>query len=379
MSPSFRDIWQRLPRGLLGALAAAAACESYIAANDLKFSRQVPDDWRQAGRAASVDRPAGGVLFFGDSQVKFGFSPLTIEARLGQPAQSMAIMGGQAPTSFLLLRRALESGAMPSAVVVDFEPHLLRDKLPDVARMSAELADLRDIAELAWDAGDSDAFAAMTLGRALPSYRQRLEIRDNLMAALRGETPMVGEAMEYCRRNRAMNRGGAVLSRNPAPKVHDVTPWGNPAPAPWAPSRINELYTKKFLGLAREHNIPVYCALMPTDPTLLIKRVACGMEGRYIGWLHWLQGQYPNLYVLDWRHAKYQPTVFMDALHLNVDGVTSISVALGDYLRRSARGEGVDVRWVSMPEFKLDGTEVAVEDLGQSGVVMRSSAARRRR
>ncbi len=373
------EILRRLPRGLLGMAAIVAACESYIARNDLKFSRLEPDDWRSTSRAAANDLPAGGVLLFGDSQVKFGFSPLTIESKLGQPAHTLAIQGGQATSSYFLLRKALGSGVMPSAIVVDFEPHLLRDKLLENSRMWAELADLGECLELAWASRDADAFAAMALGRALPSYLQRREIRSNIGAALRGETPPTAARLEMSRRNQGMNRGAIVMPRNAAVTRHDVAPWANPTPAPWAPSPLNADYARKFLQLARDNHIPVYCALMPVDAALQAKSEGSGMEGRYVGWLRWLQGQYPNLYVLDWRHAKYPPLAFMDALHLNKDGVASISVALGAFLERSSRGEGVDVRWVRMPEYKLDGTELAVEDSGLSDLVMRAKAGARRR
>ncbi len=378
MSLSLSERMRRVPRGLLGAVAIVAVVESYITSHDVKFSRLEPDDWRYTARAASRDLPSGGVLFFGDSQVKFGFSPLAIEARLGQPSQSLAIQGGQAPSSYFLLRKALATGVMPSAIVVDFEPHLLRDVLQESSRMWAELADLGECFELARASRDASAFAAMALGRCLPSYLQRLEVRDNIKAALRGEVRPMTPLMEMAQRNRGMNRGSLVIAKNPALLRHDIGHWANPTPEPWAPSPINEVYVRKFLALARSRNIPVYCALMPVDPGLQVKFERGGMERHYFGWLRGLQDAFPNLYVLDWRRSNYQPSAFMDAMHLNAEGVASASAALGDYLRRSFKGDGVLVRWVRMPDFRLDGTEVAVEDSSQSDMIMRSSAYRRR-
>ena len=102
-------------------------CESYISRNDLMFSRIEAEDWKESGRVASGELPMGGVFFYGDSQVKFGVSPLLLESKLGQPSHCLAVQGGQAPTSYFMLKKTLASGVIPSAVVVDFEPHLLRD------------------------------------------------------------------------------------------------------------------------------------------------------------------------------------------------------------------------------------------------------------
>src|SRR6202012_2342880 len=103
---------------------------------------------------ASGNRPMGGVFFYGDSQVKFGVSPLLLESKLGQPSHCLAIQGGQAPSSYFLLRRTLDSGVIPSAILVDFEPHLTRDGIDHNKRMWPELADLGECLELAWTARD---------------------------------------------------------------------------------------------------------------------------------------------------------------------------------------------------------------------------------
>ena len=289
----------------------------------------------------------------------------------------MAVQGGQAPASYFLLRRALESGTVPAAIVVDFEPHLMKDGIEHNRRMWPELLDLRETLELAWKARDADAFAQITLGRALPSYRERFEIRDNLMAAFRGETPQMPAVLEMGIRNRGMNRGSLLMAKNPVGR-HDVDRWGNPMEHPWTPAPINDHYARKFIKLARAHHIPVYCALMPVDPGLQAKYELNGMDAPYFAWLRGLQRDYSNLYVLDWRHSNYGPAVFNDAMHLDYDGAASITLALGDYFRDSFQGRGIDVRWVKMPDFKLDGRQVAVEDSSRSHAFMLNTARSRR-
>ena len=382
MGLTSRGLSGRLPLGLLGALAIMAACESYIAAHELIFSDMATDDWRQAGRVAAGGLPTGGVLFFGDSQVKHGFSPLAIESRLRQPVQSLAISGGQAATSYFLLRRALDSGAMPLAVVVDFAPHLLRDRNRHDSRIWAGLADLGEIVELSWANRDADGLARMAIGRVLPSYRLRPGLRDVLMTGLRGEPPTWLSKVEAARRNRGMNRGAVVVARNRLAPRHDddVSIWGMDGWAPWSANPANDAYARKFMALARDRGIPVYCVLMPVDPSLQAIHEASGLQGHYAGWLARLQAEFPNMYVLDWSRARYPSTALADALHLNSEGVAATSVALGEHLARAIRGDGVGARWVAMPEYKEPGgAELVAEDFDVSDQIMRATAPRRRR
>ena len=377
MSRRLREALGRAPRGLLGMLALMLPCEYFFAHNDLKFSRLEAEDWKHTARVAAGELPSGGVFFFGDSQVKFGVSPLLLESKLGQPSHCLAIQAGQAPSTYFLLKRALASGIIPSAIVVDFEPHLLRDGLEHNRRTWGEMLTLPECLELAWNARSGDAFASMALGRYLSSYRERYEIRDNLMAALRGETPVMASWIEMAVRNKGMNRGALAMSTDLG-KVFDIQRWGNPTPGPWAPDRVNDLYARKFLRLCRDLKIPVYCLLMPVIPAVQEKYAKNGMDDHYFAWLRGLQDKYANLYVLDWRHSNYSERSFTDCLHLNVEGALSITAALAEHIKKSFRGEGVDRRWVAMPEFRTEGIEIAVEDSGRSNALMMSTASRRR-
>ena len=353
-------------------------CESYIARNDLKFSRLEAEDWKNSARVAGGELPMGGTFFFGDSQVKFGVSPLLLESKLGHPSHCLAIQGGQAPSSYFLLRKTLNSGVVPAAIVVDFEPHLTRDGIDHNKRMWPELADLGECLELARAAGDAGAFASMALGRALPSYKERFEIRDNIKAALRGETPQMTAWLEMAARNKGMNRGALAMTKGQSGRPFEVDRWGNPTPTPWAPDPVNDIYARKFLKLALESKIPVYCLLMPVIPAVQEKYEKNGMDRHHSAWLGKLQKAYSNLYVLDWRHSNYRESSFTDALHLNQEGAVSITAALGDYLQHCFKGEGVDIRWVQMPAFRVDGIEIAIEDSNRSDAFMRSTATRRR-
>jgi hypothetical protein len=359
-------------------LVLVALIESYIARNDLKFSRIEADDWKTTAKVANGELPPGGVFFFGDSQIKFGVSPLLLESKLGQPSHCLAIQGGQAPSSYFLLRDTLQSGVIPSAIVVDFEPHLTRDGIDHNRRMWPEIARLGDAVELAWHARDANAFASMALGLALPSYRERNEIRDNIVTALKGENSIMPGWLEMSARNKGMNRGALAITKNPSRPPIDISQWGNPTPKPWAPDPVNDLYARKFLQLALDNKIPVYCLVMPVVAGVHEKYEQNGLEQAYNSWIKKLQAGYGNLYVLDWRHSNYQEPSFTDGLHLNMEGAMSITTALGAYLERMFRGEGVDVRWVQMPAFRPSEVAIAVEDSNRSNSFMRSTVSRRR-
>ena len=360
-----------IPLGFLGTIVLIFASESFIARHDLRFSAMEADTWK-AARVAAENIQAGGILTFGDSQVELGISPLSVESHLGQPVQCMAVPGGQPPSSYFLLRSALEAGTIPSAIVVDFEPQLLqRDRGPSV-RMWPEFATLGECFEFAKALGDPGAFAGMAISELLPSHRQRLEIRKNLMAGFRGETPINPSFMSTIRRNRGMNRGALMLGKQPPGKQHSLDEWITPAQYHWNANPVNEIYAHKFLKLAQQHNIPVFLALMPVVPALKQKTFEIGLETKYFNWIRKLQKKYPNLYVLDWRNANYPDAVFSDALHLDYEGAASVGIALAEYLKGCMRGEGIGVRWVRMPPFQVDGSQVALEDHNRSEFVVKS-------
>jgi hypothetical protein len=60
------------------------------------------------------------VLVPGDSQVECGHQPPLLARRPGRPVANLAVVVGQAAATFALFERALQAGARPHAVVVDF-------------------------------------------------------------------------------------------------------------------------------------------------------------------------------------------------------------------------------------------------------------------
>ena len=133
-------------------------------------------------------------------------------------AYNLAVHGGGPQASYLLLRRSLDSGARPRALVVDFPlESLMADHLTTHMGDWPELATVRDCAELAWIARDADLFATTMLARALPSFHDRLDIRANLLAALRGEECFARKALPVLWRN--WNRNACGARHAPEPRL----------------------------------------------------------------------------------------------------------------------------------------------------------------
>ncbi len=367
-----------IPLGLLGMLALIGVGESFVSRNDLRFSHYDADAWK-ATRAAANHLPAGGVLLLGDSQIEFGISPITVESRLGQPTQSLAVRRAQPPATYFLLREALQSGTVPSAIVVNFAPHLVEYDLVWNERFWPELANVDECLDLARTMGDPSIFGSLALSRLLPSFLERQQIRGNLMAGFRGETPNTAGFIQMTRRNRGMNRGAFLITKRPPDFQHGTGPWGVPQKPTWTPAPANEAYIHRFLQLAAKHQIPVFCAVMPVVSKLKRLSESSGEEKAYYAWLGKLLVRYPELRILDWRSSGYPDSMFFDGIHLDVEGAVSTGLALADYLAVRLKEAGTGERWVRMPPFRLDGSQFAIEHNILSEQIVRKATDQLRR
>jgi hypothetical protein len=347
-------------------LALIVLTESFIARNDLKFSRIEANDWKTTAESARSSGQFGGILCLGDSQVKFGLLPLVMESKVGQPVECLAVQGGQAPSTYFLLKKALEAGARPSALVIDWEPHLLKSGAEHNVRMWPEITDLSDNLELSWTAGDASGFLSRLMAGIFPSYRARTEIRDNIKAALNGETPQMPEWIERSARNRMMNRGATALAKDHIGRTADLNRWGNKVATPWSAHPVNTAFARKTLKLAEAYKIPVFIAIMPVSPGMLQKYEQNGMDQPYTQWVKKLVHRFPNVVVVDLRRSNYDASVFYDPLHLDRDGALSASLAFGRFLRDHLDQPPTANRWVQMTPYQPAVAEVAFEDTTQT-------------
>ena len=366
------------PVGLLGMLALAVAAEVYVARHDRDFTTIWASSWRLSDRAARDEATRCAVLGFGDSLVKHGLAPRVLEPALGRPAYNLAVFNGVAPASFVLLRRALEAGARPAAILVDGE--LLEKDPRDYPRLWAEVVTARDALELAVEARDASFFAALMLGRWLPSVRGRYEIRDNLRTALRGETPLTRFELLPHWRNWGLNRGAHLVAANPpAPEfMHAAIERAGYLPTTWDCNPVGAAYARRFLRLAAAGRIPVFWLLPPVNPEIQARRDRGGRDPRYEAFLRRLQARFPDLVVLDGRHCGYDLSAMWDLTHLNRRGAAVFSAEVAAVVRdRLAGGRGP--RWVDLPPYRERPGGIALEDVDQSRLALQRKYAARRR
>jgi hypothetical protein len=307
-----------------------------------------------------------------------GLLPLVVEGETSRRAYNLGICAAQAPVPYFLLRRVLEAGGKPSAVVVDYKPNLLVGGPRDFARNWAELLTPREAIELAWSARDATFLATIALSGLLPTVRARHDLRANIRVALEGGSDSRREGNLQYRRNWEINRGAQVSARSgfggQITAEDDKIYLSNIF---WC-DKVNRLYIRKFLALAASRDIPVYWLLPPISPTMQARREATGVDQSYARFVRSYVDAFPNLTVLDGRHSGYINAVFNDAVHLDGRGASLLSADVAALLARGARSPS-DGRWVGLPAFRDRPIPESLEALDQSALLARLGEARRRR
>jgi hypothetical protein len=298
--------------------------------------------------------------------MKFGVVPRVLEACLDRRGRSynLAVCNGQAASSYFLLRRALSAGARPSALVVDFAPHLLAAGPGHNLRQWPELVSPSEWLDLGWTAHHGALFAQVSLACLLPSVKDRDEIRGNILAALRGETGSHRAEIPGYVAHWRRNRGANIYPHRPSYRGDiDAT---NPAyfPRAWKCHPVNEVYLRRFLALADAHAIPVFWLLPPTAPRFQARRDALGLETSHERLLRRLQRDFANLTVIDGRHAGFDPGLFIDQLHLSRQGAVALSAGLAEVLALHLDRPSASPRRVTLPPCDPRAIAIPVEDLG---------------
>lgn len=368
----------RVPWGLVGMVAMVALVEGSIWRHAAELSDYQSYSWRTSADAASGPAARADVLCLGDSQVKLGVVPRILEARLGGRAYNLAVLGGQAPSTFFLLRRALRAGARPRAVVVDHFPNLLAFP-PKVNRPRwADLVDPRDLLDLGWNSADLALALATAASYALPSTKDRLGIRESVRAALDGERRRELPERDAFRRNWDLNRGAHLVAADPHARVGEAEALAGHGPRHWKPHRANVTYLRRFLDLAARQNVAVFWVLPPTVSTWQSRREELGLDQTYARFVRELTVGYPNVVVVDGRHAEYPPTAFADPIHLNRVGAAEFSDALAEVMAGRLGAGRPGGRWATLGAFRGRKVGVPLEDVQQSRMALGGAGAARR-
>ena len=378
---------RRAPRGLLGMLALVVLVEGALAGRGMDFLDM--DDWayQRNDRWAGREGARADVLVFGDSLMKYGVLPEGLNARSGRKAFNLALPGGQAPASYVLLERAFEGGARPSAVVVDFAPKLLSAGPRHNLDRWASLLRPAEAVRLAWSAGDAGFFARVEAGRLLPSVRGRSSIRANALAALAGPGDWRRWMNAVTLRNWLKNGGAQLMPASPTvPKLtaEEIERYRAGFYGKMECHPVNAEAVDRFLSLASSRGVPVYWVLPPVVPALRARTPVDGFDADHEAFLKGWQARYPNLVVVDGRSAVPDPASYYDPNHLSARGAYAFSLGLGDVLRKTLPVDGgpaprvPPTRWVAVPPCPTVALPEGLEDIEASRLALQRPPSARR-
>jgi len=348
------------------------AIEYWVARNWLDFSDPVSLSWRFSAEAAAARAPGCDIVCLGDSLVKHGLFPAVIEQATGRRAVNLSAARGPALLSYFLFRRALDAGARPSAVIVNAKPAVLLGGPDYDARYWQEVLTLREGLELLPITRRVPFMASTLLGRLLPSLRSRLEVRSNLLAALRGEPDPLHAINRILWRNWTRNAGANVTAAHSSHRG-EVTPEVESRlhTSVFHVEPTNAEAIERLLKLAARRKVPVFWLMAPLCPNLQALRDQSGAEARYEQFVRTVQARYPQVMtVLDARRAAYPNTSFIDATHLNgLGGLAlsrSVASAIGTAL--SHPRSSTSAPWIALdPPAGRDAAFAGyIEDLDQT-------------
>jgi hypothetical protein len=367
-----------MPWGALGMVLLIVGVEVFVFHHRMFLPLPAAEHQFAAGAAREARRYQ--ILCFGDSQMKDALVPQVVRARLGKRTLNLAIAGSPPHTAYFLLRRVLESGARPEALLVDYHAWVLQCDPRYRLLVYADFCNFREIFDLARTARDPSFFGLLVVSRYLPSFRLRSEIRADVMAALFEKPPSDRQrgVVFISRRNWMQNGGAQLMARNPeVTKIAEF--WDESASylEKWRCFPTNARYVAKFLKLASDHAIPVFLLIPPRHPRVQANRERLGLDALYTRYLREAAEGYANVTILDARQSGYDPGVFIDSSHFDRQGACDFSDDVAAAVADRLAGEnprGTGPCWVNLPAHRSRPEPIGLEDLTQSEAALTSNA-----
>ena len=362
---------RNVPRGFLGMLALVLVVEAAIRLNRTTFTSYNALSWAFTREQVASGAVRADVLCLGDSRIKYAVLPKVIHASTGRTAYNLAITAGRPASSYFLLRDALEAGARPRAIVVDFDDKLLADDplTPSAPPPWAELLTHREAVELEQTLGVSDFATRVALEQTLHSLKNRYEIRTMVSRLVRAKGFGSRRSHAVAWRNWTVNDGAQVNPKRAYPVPPPPSAPGGHVEGTWKPNPLNVLYVERLLGLAQERKIPVFWVLPPCCPTVQTWREWYGEDERYEQFAARLLERFPGVSILDARHSGYEADVFVDVVHLDREGATTLSKDLALMLE-TLPDLGSKSRWRQVPRYSAPASTLALEDMDQSRLAL---------
>ena len=366
----------RVPLGALGALILLALVEVSLGGAPLRFADPASLSWRLS-LAAAEGAPGSTcqVACLGDSLVKIGVLPRVIEATTGQAAYNFAMGRAPAPATYFLLRRLLANGSRPRTIVVDFKPSILAGGPKFNLREWQAVLRPSEAVELANTAGGVRFLVEIALGRLLPSWRGRWEIREAIAAALANRVAPTYRNNRLALRNWGINAGTHLNGSQACFDGQIAEESRRKLVIPrWECHRANAIYVEKFLALAAAHGVAVVWLIAPSSPELQALREQTGGDAAFAAFVQAAQRRHPTLSVVDGRHSGYATATFADATHLNGRGAATLSHELALLLTHPADLAG---KWVALPPFRTWDLGVSAEAIERSTAIIDAELLRR--
>ena len=354
-------------------VALVIGIEGFIFRHWIDLTDPVSLSWRFSAQAAESEARNCQILCLGDSLVKHGLVPSVIERTSGFRAANLSAARASTVLTYCLLRRALDSGARPAALIINAKPAVLLGGPEFNARPWQEVLDLRDAPEMLQITRNAPFVASTLVGSLVPSLRARLEIQSAVMAAIQGENARIGSINPVLWRNWTVNRGANVASAARAYNGELTAEAERPFYTDiFHVDPANAEAIERILGLAAARRIPIYWLLCPLSPTLQSRRDQSGADELHERFLKSIVARHPGtVTVLDARRAGYPAAFFADATHLNSRGALALSRTVASAVaKREASREPPSTRlgWVLLdpPGASTDEWADALEDIEES-------------
>jgi len=373
-----RSAIRRVPWGLVGALLLILLAERALSRRIKAFTTETAGCWKYAATTARTTASRSEILGFGDSLMKYGFQPRVIEARTGRSAFNLAVYGGPPSHDYLSLRRVLDAGGKPAALVVCFQPIHFGSGPRYHAREFAEGVSANEAIDLAWSSSDPGLFGWLMVDRSLSSARARFEIRTRIVSSLKGDSgDDWATVQEIFHRNWTRNRGAHTHMDVPhAPEgiaaiARARALYGSRIESPDL-DQVHLKYIRRFLDLAGERGIPVVWVLPPMLPEVRARMDEIGLTTIETELVELMRAAYPGLLVLDGRDAGYTAPAFCDdAVHLNRTGANAFSRDLADVLRHHLGNPVTNSPIAKLPRYRPGPMEATMEDFAHSSKVVK--------
>ena len=324
---------------------------------------RVEMSWNASAASAEGLEAVVEVICLGDSLIKLGILPRVLEDQLGHSAFNFAVLGGQAPSSYFLLRRVLEQGIRPRALLVDFSEDLL-SLAPGLnpTCWSDSVGRLQGL-ELAWHSRDPALAISTGLHWLLPRWCDQNQRQPFSHLGVENQTADDPRVFE---RNWRFNRGAQVAPRTFVP----VEGLSSANGQRWRPHAANAFYVDRLLRTAEAAKIQVFWILTPEISGHREQLEQNGVLAAYRQFIVDRLAAHACLTVLDGERLFGNTGAFRDPMHVNRDGAIRLSLAVAAAIGpRLSEAEPTSPRWLDLVETADQETsryQELVEDLDQS-------------